>query len=222
MHPFPMAMLLLASPVLLDAARAGTPANSCTDAYWSDTLRCRVAPMSLPQPAVPAPTTPAAVKDYMRVDLVADMGIRCADGTRPVIYVDPAVGGPSNDWLISLTGGGACSALDSDANGSFENGQPCADVYADAGERDEMGTAAEPAMKYLGNLPAMSEGILKPDLASNPVFARFHRVRIEKCSYDRHNGLATHAGLAAPTSPNSTAPGWPIRRIWRASSMLPA
>lgn len=193
-------LALLGFLAIAPAARAGT--GTCADPYWADTLRCKFFPAQTPQPAPPLPTTPAELRDYTRVVLSADLNIRCADGTRPVIYIDPAVGGPSNRWLITLTGGGSCAAGDLDHNGSFESGQSCALTYADPTERDEMGTANTPFMKNLGT-SGQSDGIWSPDPVSNPVFSRFHRVRVEKCSYDRHTGRATHAGLTA------TAPGGP-------------
>ena len=103
-------------------------------------------------------------------------------------------------YFVKSTGGGSCAAGDLDHNGSFESGQSCALTYADPTERDEMGTANTPFMKNLGT-SGQSDGIWSPDPVSNPVFSRFHRVRVEKCSYDRHTGRATHAGLTA------TAPG---------------
>jgi hypothetical protein len=178
----------------LRPAAAQAPPNTCADPYWADTMRCRVFPGQPPQPAPLQPAAAADVKDFTRVDLTADWSVRCADGTRPIVYVDPAVGGPSNRWLITFTGGGACSATDEDGDGVFESGGQCAAAYADAGERDEMGTATKPAMKNLGT-GATSQGIMKPDPAVNPVFAAFNRVRVEKCSYDRYNGRATHAGV---------------------------
>lgn len=153
--------------------------------------------MAVPQPTPAPPAVPADVKEYTRVDFPFLPGLRCSDGTRPILYIDPAVDGPSDRWLITVPGGGTCFAHDLDNNGTFESGQDCADMYADPGERDEMGTSGKPAMKYLGTLPGGSSGIHSPDLSRNPVFARFNRVRVEKCSYDRYNGRRTMPGLTA-------------------------
>lgn len=191
------AVVLFFGLTLAQPPTAASAQNSCTDPYWSSTLRCVAHPLDIPQPAPPVPTLPAQLREFTRVTLNADLAVRCLDGTRPVIYVDPAEGGTSTRWLISVTGGGACNAEDLDQNGSFESGDACAALYAQPGEADEMGTSNEPAMKTLGTV-GTSEGLLKPDLVRNPVFARFHRVRIEKCSYDRFNGRATHAVSATP------------------------
>lgn len=184
------ALLLTVTPVL------SQPTNDCTDPYWQDSLRCLSSPGTLPQPVPDPPATPNQIKEYTRFPLASDFGVRCVDGTRPLLYVDPAVGGPSNDWLITFTGGAICRAEDGDENGTYEDGQFCVDNYY-GGNAGSMGTSSDPAMKHLGTSPATSEGILKPNLAVNPVFAGYNRVRVEKCAWDHHNGLATHPGLGA-------------------------
>jgi hypothetical protein len=190
----------LAAALAVEGVGAAPPANNCMDSYWSTSLRCVTHPNDVPQPAPAVPTLPGQLREFTRVTLNSDLSVRCLDGTRPVIYIDLAEGGASARWLISVTGGGACNAEDLDQNGSFENGDACAALYAQPNEADEMGTADEPAMKTLGTV-GTSEGLLKPNLVRNPVFSRFHRVRIEKCSYDRFNGRATHAvSASAPGS----------------------
>jgi hypothetical protein len=170
------------------------PANLCSDPYWADSLRCAAFPGQVPQPVPPAPRAGSEVKEFTRVEL-ADLDVRCLDGTRPLIYVDPAAGGPSNRWLFTFTGGGSCFADDGDGDGSWEDGQGCLDLYFTS-ERGEMGTAGEPAMKNLTDAPrGGSQGINSPDLERNPTFARYNRVRIEKCGYDRHQGSAVHEGV---------------------------
>lgn len=178
--------------VLLPAqvARSQPTSDSCADPYWADSLRCRIFPLEPPQPLPVPPATPAAIREYTRVDLESDWTVRCLDGTRPILYVDPAVGGPSNRWLISLTGGGSCWASDADGD-LVVDGRDCADQYQQ-GEAAEMGTANEPAMKNLSDTPGQANGILRTSPALNPRFAGYHRLRIEKCSYDRYNGRATH------------------------------
>ncbi len=85
-------------------------------------------PMPPPQPQPDPPANIAAIKPYTRVEL-PDPGIRCVDGTRPIIYVDKAVGPPSNRWLISTTGGDSCAAGDLDGLPGFENGNECLRDY---------------------------------------------------------------------------------------------
>jgi hypothetical protein len=187
--------------LLSTAALAGT--NNCTDPYWSDTLRCQLAPGLAPQPVPAAPATIAELRSYTRVDLTLDADVRCVDGTRPILYVSPAAGGPSNRWLISMGGGGWCAAEDLDQNGSFESGQQCLDAYISGGG-NFMGTASEPAMSNLRDEPGPSPGILNPDAGVNPVFAGYNRIRVQKCGYDRHSGRATHLGVSAqgPVGPS--------------------
>lgn len=186
----------------LTVASAHAATNSCSDPYWADTLRCRSHPASTPQPPATPPATPAQLREFTRVLMNDDPTLRCVDGTRPVFYIDPAETGPSNRWLVTLTGGGSCNARDLDGNGSYEDGQLCVDTYAEPTEADEMGTANAAAMRTFG--PGTSSGILSPSLADNPVFAGFNRIRIQKCSYDRYMGRATHAVSA--TAPGGGAP----------------
>lgn len=182
----------LAALAPADAVHAAQ--NNCSDPYWAKSIRCLTFPDQVPQPTPNPPRSAAEVKDFTRVDLPAGAGDpRCLDGTRPVLYVDPAEGGPSNDWLVTFAGGGSCSARDTDGDGTFDSAEECLAAYA-TGERTEMGTADEPRMKNLGRAPGGgSDGIHSPDLVRNPVFSRFHRVRVEKCGYDRHQGSATHS-----------------------------
>lgn len=210
---------LLAGAVLLAVAlpAAGQVGNSCTDAYWQDTLRCKAiaisSPGALPQSNLGnAPAGVGQLREYTRVFL-GNLAVRCLDGTRPLLFVDAAVctelqgclqpgggsapyGQPmqSDRWLISVTGGGSCSAQDLDHNGSFEDGGACAANYA--GEAPEMGSSQEPPMKNLGDGSAGgSEAIMSRDPALNPVFAAYNRIRVEKCSFDRYNGRLSHANL---------------------------
>ncbi len=202
-HRFVASGMLLFGVCAFGAAHAelsGT-SNSCSDPYWANTLRCEwlaFDPPPQPQPPQPVPPAPASVGDlkaYTRVEL-ANPDIRCVDGTRPILYVDRAVGPPSNRWLISTTGGEHCTAqdLDHDINGNFESGQECVDKY-DAQNTLLMGTAYEPAMNNLSD--DTGSGILSPNVLINPVFARYNRVRVHKCGFDRHSGRATHEDVAA-------------------------
>lgn len=184
------------------AAGEGAAANSCSDPYWTQTLRCRALaivdpepPLPPPQPVPAPPASPAAIGDYVRVEL-PDPDVRCLDGTRPIVYVDPAVGGASNRWLVVMTGGDHCAAEDLDRDGTFESGQACAEAYV-AQNGNLMGTAGEPSTSNLVDPDGSGNGILKPDPSLNPVFADYHRVRIHKCGYDRHSGRATHPGVTA-------------------------
>ncbi|HWT16201.1 MAG TPA: pectin acetylesterase-family hydrolase [Patescibacteria group bacterium] len=175
--------------------------NSCSDPYWQDTLRCawlaHTAPMppQPPQPVPPPPASVGAIKSYTRVDL-GNPAIRCVDGTRPIIYVDRAVGPPSNRWLIAMTGGDYCSAkdLDHDLDGVFESGQECVDWY-DTQNTLLMGTAYESSMSNLAD--QNGNGVMSADVTTNPVFARYNRVQVQKCGFDRHSGRATHENVTA-------------------------
>lgn len=169
------------------SSMAAEPANSCADPYWKDSLRCAFFPTQVPQPVTTdEPQTTQDLKAYTRVFLTQDPGIRCMDGTAPLMYVDKAIctnpagcdqgaryGDPieSNRWLFTVPGGGSCV------------GEVCPQVYAMPDERGEMGSAGKPLMKNM-------DGIHVPDPEMNPVFAAYNRVRIEKCSYDRYMGRA--------------------------------
>ncbi|MCB1590720.1 MAG: hypothetical protein KDI56_17535, partial [Xanthomonadales bacterium] len=191
-----MTQNLLFLTLLLPTLALGQ-ANSCSDPYWQNSLRCQLLSPTQPQPVPPAPANVAEILDYTRIALDLDPAVRCLDGTQPVIYVDPAVDGPSNNWLISMTGGGYCAAADLDDNGTYENGQRCLDDYiAESGSL--MGTAPTQAMRNIGS--ESGSGIMRPDPLLNPVLANYNRVRIYKCGYDRHSGRSTHAVTA-------TAPG---------------
>jgi hypothetical protein len=178
------------------AAHAGA-SKSCADPYWADTLRCLVYQPVLPQPVPPPPATVADLRAFTRVDLI-DPTVRCVDGTRPIIYVDAAVGTPTNRWVITMTGGEHCAARDSNGDGSFDDGQGCYDAYIEQNGA-LMGTALQPAMSSLTDAEG-NVGIQSADLARNPVFARYNRVRIHKCSFDRYSGRATHLGVSAQPS----------------------
>lgn len=184
------------------ASSAFAQLGNCANAYWANSLRCQAFPLQVPQPNYgSAPANAGDVKTFTRVFLNFDPDIRCADGTRPVMYVDPAVGGASNNWVFSFTGGGAVAAEDLNADGIPDTAQDVVDVYADPAERDEMGTAFEPPMKELA-------GINNPDSARNPTFSAYNRVRIEKCGYDRFMGRASYqaaGGFFAGTWPPSGA-----------------
>ncbi len=104
-------LLALACFLLLPLSGIAAQENSCDDAYWAETLRCvdAVDPSTLvPQPEPLVPSTAGELKDYTRISLDGDDTVRCLDGTLPLIYVDPAVGGPSDDWVFTFQGGGSC------------------------------------------------------------------------------------------------------------------
>lgn len=195
--------LALALPAAAPPLAARPLANDCSDPYWQDSLRCAALDPAEPQPVPAPPGSPGQIGEYTRVDLESDWSVRCLDGTRPILYVDPAVGGPSDRWLITFTGGGSCGAIDL---GDGHLGQLCATLCL-GGEASEMGTAAKPSTKNLGDDPGASQGILRTAPTANPVFAASHRVRIETCSDDRYNGSATHAGATAdpPGAPPNIA-----------------
>jgi hypothetical protein len=152
-------------------------------------------PPQPPQPVQPPPATVGEIKSYTRVELTNPL-VRCVDGTRPIIYVDRAVGPPSNRWLISTTGGEFCAAQDIDQVGEvvFESGQQCVDKYY-LQNTLLMGTAYESTMSNL--VDENGSGVMSPDVSKNPVFARYNRVRVHKCGFDRHSGRSTHANVTA-------------------------
>ncbi len=203
-----LAFSLIAS---LFAAGGATAQNTCADAYWQDTLRCAAYPNEQPQANLNSPPTNLSeLKDFARVILPRNPAARCLDGTRSIIYVDKAVcvnaarctpgeSRNTNKWIISVTGGGSCHARDSDGDGVVDDAQDCLDEYQKPKQRDEMGTALQPPMKNLN-------GINKPDPTTNPVFANYNRIRVEKCSFDRFNGRAAYAaagGYFHETGPNN-------------------
>src|SRR5215212_11549450 len=193
-----MKLLSICLFTLCIAASALAQVNNCASPYWADTLRCRAFPGQPPQPNFGSVPTAAQVKPFTRVFLNADPAVRCLDGTRPVMYVDKAVGVDSNNWIISMTGGGSAAALDTNADGIPDDAQHVADVYADPTERDEMGTAFKPPMKDF-------DGINEADPLRNYAFAAYNRVRVDKCSYDRFMGRAAYT--AAGGFFTETAPG---------------
>ncbi len=171
--------------------------NNCSDPYWQSSLRCQFFPTQVPQPVPIAPTNISEIKDFTRVELTQDPGIRCVDGTRPILYVDKAVNGPSNNWIISMTGGDSCSASDLNQNGSYEDGQECHDFYIEQNTQF-MGTANQSMMSNL--IDENGNGILSSSPQKNPVFSNYNRVRVHKCGFDRHSGRATHLGVSATNS----------------------
>ncbi len=195
-----LALTLALSLGVPNMMMAQPASNDCTDPYWQDTLRCQAFPTEPPQRNFgTSPTNIADIKAFTRVFLNNDFAVRCLDGTRPVIYVDKAVGGPSHKWIFSMQGGGSCNAQDSDGDGVFDNAQECLDTYANPGERNEMSTAYDPPMMTL-------KGIHRPDPVRNPVFADYNRVRVEKCSYDRYNGRIAYEAVGGYFL-NHTKPG---------------
>lgn len=206
--------------VLPAMATPPTPAlpNDCNHPYWSDTLRCKILDLTgqsdRPQPNIDdQPATVTDLRDYTRVFL-NDPSLRCVDGTRPLLYVAPAVctnlggciqpgGGRaepgefmiSNDWVISFTGGGSCHARDLDGDGVFEDGHQCTDVFLE--DASGMSTAFDPPVK---NFP---DGIMSRHPGGNPVFAAYNNIRVDKCSYDRYNGRSTHTNVAGTIAGNT-------------------
>jgi hypothetical protein len=191
MHPSIVLALLLLQP-----------ANSCNDPYWKDTLRCVFFPNEIPQPnlhEVPRVAQGQPLPRFTRVFL-ENPDVRCTDGTRPLMYVDKAVctnaggcgGGvqrgdaiESNRWIFTMSGGDSC------------NGARCAFFYAQGDERGFMGSSTKGPMRDM-------DGIHDPNPVTNPVFAGYNRVRIEKCSFDRYMGRSREPGINA-TAPNGTA-----------------
>ena len=181
-----MRLLMIALVSLSVAAPVFAQLNNCASPYWTNTLRCKAFPAQTPQANFGSvPLSATDVKPFTRVFLNTDPAIRCADGTRPVMYVDKAAGAVSNNWVISVTGGGSAGPADTNADGIYDSGQDLANEYAKLSERDEMGTAHKPPMKDFN-------GINDPDLLRNPVFAGYNRIRVDKCSFDRFMGRVAY------------------------------
>lgn len=204
------------APALSGQAVIPGPPNDCRHPYWSETLRCRAlegaGSVQAPQPnGESRPDDVGDLKEYTRV-FFGEPTLRCLDGTRPVMYLAPAVctspagcpqargavasfGAPieSDDWLVSFTGGGACHARDTNGDGVYDDGTTCTSAYP--AERAEMSSSSDPPMRNLGGSPQTSGGIMSRSPAANPRFAAYNSVRVEKCSYDRYLGRAEYAGL---------------------------
>lgn len=204
----PSIVFIAAILLTTSAAAATKTANTCTDPYWKDTLRCAFFPELPPQPnldAAPELQPGVDVPKFTRVFL-ENADVRCTDGTMPLLFVDKAIctdmngcgggtrfGEPieSNRWIFTMHGGGACT------------GDECRVAYSDPGERTNMGSAPTPVM-------ANFEGIYDPDPILNPLFAAYNRVRVDKCTFDRYTGRwqdEAPGGFHAGLSPN----GRPIR-----------
>lgn len=192
--------------------------NDCTDVGWADTLRCQalshpMAPAEAPQANFgSAPTDASELKDFTRVFVGPDDTARCLDGTMPVIYVDEAAT-PSNNWVISFTGGGSCVPQFDPATGRIDDATACTNTYES--EPNEMGTAHAPPMKNLRGSDGSSGGINNPDPLENTTFADYNRVRIEKCTYDRYIGRTTfedvHGDFAGhAVTYDAYQQGWPV------------
>lgn len=165
-----IATMLSADGLAAKPLISGLP-NDCNHKYWSETLRCRaldIAGLSdLPQPnAEDRPTSVADLHEYTRV-FMTNKKLRCVDGTRPLLYVAPAVctttggclqanghmvhkGGyiDSDNWLITFTGGGACSAGDTNGDGIYDEGEICSNFYV-AEETSGMSSAFDAPMKNI-------------------------------------------------------------------------
>ena len=151
--------LSLVVPLHCSSIAMAQPTNDCLAPYWQDTLRCKAFPGQPPQPNFgTTPTNVAEIKDFTRVFLNNNPDVRCLDGTRPTLYVDKAVGGPSNKWIFTMPGGGSCNAHDSDGDGVFDNAQECLDTYANPAERGEMSSASDPPMQKPRRHPSPRSG----------------------------------------------------------------
>lgn len=117
----------------VEIAGGQAPANDCADPYWQHSLRCVVAAGEVPQPVPAAPSLPGQIKEYTRVDLESDRDVRCLDGTRPVLYMNPAVGGASDHRILSFTGSGSCAE------------EQASTVVADLDSRSELAQGEDPS-----------------------------------------------------------------------------
>lgn len=99
----------------------------------------------------------------------------CQDGTRPMMFMEGALGG-SNSWLFFMGGeGGPCS------------GAGCWYYYRYAAESEVSNAAFENAMSslhpdHLSSRSRLGTGIMRGDATGPGSFADFNRVKFERCS----------------------------------------
>ena len=99
--------------------------------------------------------------------------IRCADGTRPIVYIKPGDSGPIENWLIYAGAGG--HAMHNDTNAWLA-------VHTSAGS---YGTGRNPL-----NQSQPQEGVFS-DSSGGTAFNDWNRLIVEKCTPDRYLGGAT-------------------------------
>ena len=143
------------------------------------------------------------------VPLCADGGdtcpgqeLRCVDGTRPVYYVDPADEPDEPDqsdlnrWLFTFQGGGSCGANLRDGR-VVPGGEDCWLKYQEDDGHQQMSTAPLVNTSIKGQRRSHRAGGILDASAGNK-FNTFHRVKIDKCSFDKSTGRITRTDLAGP------------------------
>ena len=118
--------------------------------------------------------------------------IRCLDGTRPMVHIDPVAN--STKWVFTVQGGGSCG----EQNGN-DPITDCMNIYSNLpkAEWTEMSTehaaAGTSAIIPAGShVPARKpgHGILRD---TSNAFATYNRVAFNKCSYDRFMGNGSYS-----------------------------
>jgi Trypsin-like peptidase domain len=197
--------------------------DQCDCPQYRDTLRCKWDhaaawdPYLEPVRAVHDSPITSPAEDFTLVRLFNE-DVRCADGTMPGIYVDPANDPQSNRWLFYLEGGGGCAPVDTDGDGIVDLSQGpdpeeqyCGFCYVDPAScavgpaalaRDEFGSGLwAPSMDFFG---------VMADSADNDHFRDFHRVHIQKCTVDRYLGRAKWEGAGGMLELDANSEGLPI------------
>jgi hypothetical protein len=135
------------------------------------------------------------VRDVPKCESGLDTGctevIRCLDGTRPMVHIDPVAG--STDWVFTVEGGGSCG--EENGNDAITD---CYQIYTlDPVEAKEMSTehaAAGILLPAGSHVPARrpGHGILR---ATSNTFSTYNRVAFNKCSYDRFMGNGSYEAM---------------------------
>lgn len=138
--------------------------------------------------AVPVPACADGTDDCPGQEL------HCVDGTRPLYYVDPADDLESTDWLITFQGGGGCGR-----GGLASGGEDCWQKYSDMSVRPQMTT-----FRIDGGLRGVRRTLSEPGIhgmSPSNTFSSYHRIKIDKCTYDRGTGTVLRTDLHGAACP---------------------
>lgn len=127
------------------------------------------------------------VRDVPRCQTGLDSGcpgeaVRCLDGTRPMVHIDPVAG--SDRWIFTLEGGGSCGERAGAVPGDAVT--DCMDYYFPRGSDSLEMTTQYPDDATSHVLARKTgTGILR---STDSAFAEYNRVAFNKCSFDRFMG----------------------------------